>query len=172
MLDALSKFVSPPGRMRLLVGVKKTLIIDDACNSSPVAMENALAALAELTCMGRKICVLGDMLELGKFSAEEHKRIGARVAKSADMLFTVGLRARGIAEGALVSGMSEKVITQYDDARTAGKELELALLEGDIVLVKGSQALRMERAVEEIMAHPEKKEELLVRQDPEWVNKA
>lgn len=171
MLDALSKYVSPPGRMRLLEGIKKTLIIDDSCNSSPIATENALAALEELPCTGRKICVLGDMLELGKHSAEEHKRVGAGVAKVADMLLIVGLRARGIAEGALDNGMSENVITQYDTAREAGGELGHLLLEGDIVLVKGSQAMRTERVVEEIMAHPERKEELLVRQDPEWLKK-
>ncbi len=169
MLEALAKHVSPPGRMKLLEGVKNSLIIDDSYNASPVAVENALTALNELTCKGKKIVMLGDMLELGKYSVEEHKRIGALVAKGVDRLMTIGLRARGIVEGALDNGMDEKVITQFDDSREAGKQLAIDLQEGDIVLIKGSQMMRMERAVEEAMAHPELKETLLVRQDPQWL---
>lgn len=168
---SLEKHTALPGRMKILEGVKQTTIIDDSYNSSPIAATNALDALAELRCLGRKIVVLGDMLELGKMSAEEHKRIGRRVAEFAHMLVTVGVRARGIAEGALNNGMNEKNITQFDTAKEAGKHVELALMPGDVVLVKGSQALRMEYAVEEIMAHPELKEELLVRQEPEWLKK-
>lgn len=172
ILAALSKHVCPAGRMKLLDGVKNTLIIDDSYNASPVAVENALLALAELPCKGRKIVVLGDMLELGKYSTDEHKRIGALTAKIADRLMVVGLRARGIVEGALGNGMHEKAITQFDASRDAGKQLEIDLGQGDIVLIKGSQAMRMERVVEEVMAHPELKESLLVRQDPEWLEKA
>jgi len=65
-------------------------------------------------------------------------------------------------------GMEEKNIFQFEDARTAGKLVESLLKPGDLVFVKGSQSIRMERIVEEIMAEPEKKEELLVRQDAEW----
>ncbi len=171
ILAALSKHVSPPGRMKLIDGVKKTLVIDDSYNASPVAVENALAALAELPCKGRKIVMLGDMLELGKYSTDEHKRIGALAAKVADRLIVVGLRARGSADGALKSGISQKFVTQFDGSREAGKQLKLDLKEGDIVLIKGSQAMRMERAVEEVMLHPELKESLLIRQDPEWQKK-
>ena len=108
------------------------------------------------------------MLELGQFSAAAHHEAGLQVAASADVLVTIGVRARGIAEGALDAGMLEDVIFQCDDAYLAGTELEMMLREGDLVLVKGSQGMRLERIVEEIMFEPEKAETLLVRQGEEW----
>lgn len=159
------------GRMRILPGVKHTTIIDDSYNSSPVALHEALNTLDMIETSGRKIAVLGDMLELGTFSPESHKKAGEHVGKIASKLFTVGVRARGIAEGALSGGLSEKKIFQFEDSRIAGKELELILKKGDVVLIKGSQGVRMEKAVEEILENPEKKEELLVRQDKEWLDR-
>lgn len=165
---ALENHMPPPGRMRLLDGLKDTLIIDDTYNASPVATERSLHTLKEIKGVKRRIAVLGDMMELGKYSVDEHERIGAMIPKVADVLITVGVRARGIANGALEAGMSEKNIFQYDDAYRAGKELELMLEPGDVVLVKGSQSIRAERVVEEIMAHPEDAETLLVRQSTMW----
>lgn len=158
------------GRMRLIPGIKSTLIIDDTYNASPVAVEQALSALQEIRHAKRKITVLGDMLELGKFSTDEHRRIGAMIPGVAEVLFTVGVRARAFAEGALASGMSEKCVFQYDDALKAGRELQAILHPGDIVLVKASQGIRAERIVEEVMAEPQQAEELLVRQEKAWHN--
>src|SRR5690606_12810965 len=106
-----------------------------------------------------KVAVLGDMLELGRFSVTEHEKIGVQAAECANLLITVGVRARGIAEAALASGMSEKNILQYEESVTAGKELQNILKPGDIVLVKGSQGTRMEKIVAEIMAEPDRAEE-------------
>jgi len=78
------------------------------------------------------------------------------------------VRAHGIAKGALTSGMPEENVFQYDDAYLAAGELEMMLREGDVVLVKGSQGLRLERIVEEIMLCPDDAPALLVRQDEEW----
>ncbi|HEY4479277.1 MAG TPA: hypothetical protein VI981_02895, partial [Candidatus Paceibacterota bacterium] len=86
-------------------------------------------------------------------------------------LITVGFRARYIAEGALAAGMHESKILQFEDAEEAGEALELMLEQGDVVLVKGSQSMRMEKTVEAVMAHPEDKEKLLVRQEKEWVGR-
>jgi UDP-N-acetylmuramyl pentapeptide synthase len=108
------------------------------------------------------------MMELGQFSSSEHERIGALVPKCADMLLTLGVRSRKIAEGALEHGLSEKVIWQYDDVGRAGRELQNLLEPGDVVLVKASQSIRAEKVVEEIMAEPERAEQLLVRQDSSW----
>lgn len=165
---ALRGHVPPPGRMRLIPGIKGSIIIDDTYNASPVAMERAIQTLKEVKTVGRKIAILGDMMELGQYSVAEHEKAGKLVASVADVLVTVGIRARGIAEGALASGMSETTIYQYEDARTAGKELESIVGEDDIILIKGSQSIRAERAVEELMAAPERAGELLVRQDPMW----
>lgn len=168
MTEQLYSLNTPPGRMRLLDGVKESLIIDDSYNSSPTALSSALNTLKEIETSGRKIAVLGDMMEIGEFSAEEHKKAGLLAATFCDILITVGIRSRQIAEGALQGEMSEKNIFQFEDSRKAGKHLELLIQKGDRALIKGSQAVRMERAVEEVMAEPKKKKELLVRQEKHW----
>lgn len=167
-LSALHNHVPPPGRMRILDGNKKTILIDDTYNSSPVALEEALNTLQNLETSGRKIAVLGDMLEIGTYSTEEHKKAGMKAGTIADVLYTVGIRARMIAEGAQDAGMNEANIFQYEDSRSAGKDLDIMMREGDTVLIKGSQGIRMERITEEVMAEPEKAKELLVRQNDEW----
>ncbi len=162
---------TPSGRMKLVAGIKNTLIIDDTYNASPVAVAEALAAFRGLQVSGRKIVALGDMLELGKYSVDEHQKAGAAAAEFVDLLVAVGVRARHYAEGARAAGFSENKIVLFDDSRTAGKFLDTYVKEGDIVLAKGSQSIRMERVVEEIMAHPEAKASLLVRQDKEWLSR-
>lgn len=162
---------SAPGRMRLLFGLKSSTIIDDSYNSSPVAVAEALKSLksVKLPSRGaRRIAILGDMLELGRFTAEAHREAGRVAAKDASILVTVGVRSRLTAEEALQSGMHEEKIFQFDDSIEAGKFMKDLIKEGDVVLIKGSQGMRMERCVEELMANPEEKQKLLVRQDEEW----
>ncbi|MES2953397.1 MAG: UDP-N-acetylmuramoyl-tripeptide--D-alanyl-D-alanine ligase [Patescibacteria group bacterium] len=171
VIAALLTFEGPPGRMKLLPGIKKTLIVDDTYNASPVAVEAALEVLGGIEMPGRKIAVLGDMMELGKYTIDAHKAAGFQVARNAEYLFTVGQRARFIADGALAEGMKESKIKSYDDSRAAGLALQDFLKKGDLVLVKGSQYVRMERAVLEVMAEPERAEQLLVRQEKEWQNR-
>lgn len=168
LAEASRRYDPPQGRMRLIRGVKDTLIIDDTYNSSPAAATAALDTLTLIQPYGRRIAVLGDMMELGRHSVEEHRKVGAHVAKTADFLITVGFRARDIAQGALDAGMAESNILQHEDSGKAGKELELMLKAGDCALIKGSQSTRMERAVEEVMQEPERAPQLLVRQDAEW----
>jgi UDP-N-acetylmuramoyl-tripeptide--D-alanyl-D-alanine ligase len=158
----------PPGRMRIIPGIKGTVLIDDTYNSSPTAATAALEALREVKFAKRKIAVLGDMLELGKYSAREHERIGEMVPACADMLVTVGIRSQRTAEAALANGLSEKYVLQYEEANKAGKELQNMIKPGDVLLIKGSQGIRAERIVEELMAEPERAGELLVRQDDAW----
>ncbi len=166
--EALTSHIPPPGRMRILEGLKGSLIIDDTYNSSPAAAEQALATLKEIKHAKRKIAVLGDMLELGRFSAREHERLGELSADIVDTLFTVGVRARRIADAALANGLDEAAIFQYEDVAKAGKELQMYLQPGDVVLVKASQGIRAEKIVEEVMQEPERAAELLVRQDEAW----
>ena len=169
ILNALEDYIPPPGRLRLVEGIKDSLIIDDSYNSSPIAVLAGLATLGQLKTKGKKIAVLGDMLELGKYTIDAHKTIGLAAGEVSDMLLVVGPRARYIIEGALsASELSEKDIIEFSDSKKAGKYLERKLKEGDIVFVKGSQIMRMERAVEEIMAHPENKKRVLARQGVEW----
>ena len=168
MAGPLQSYEPPQGRMRLLRGVRGTLLIDDSYNASPAASVAALETLSLVAPKGRRIAVLADMMELGRVSTVEHRKVGEQAAKDADLLVTVGVRARDIAQGALDSGMPDQNILQFDDAGKAGKELEGLIKEGDCILVKGSQSMRMEKVVEELIAEPERAGELLVRQDAEW----
>lgn len=171
-IQGLKNYDMPPGRMRLLQGINETLIIDDTYNSSPFACEVAITTVSEVKNSGRKMVVLGDMLELGKHTEEAHIQIGKLVKKNKiDFLFTVGPRAKYIKIGAVTEGMNEKNIFEFDDSISAGKFLESFIKTGDMILIKGSQGVRMERIVETILLNKNKKSDLLVRQDKEWINK-
>lgn len=158
-----------PGHMKIIPGLKHSVIIDDSYNSSPVAVEELISVLEKIEGK-RKICVLGDMLELGRFSGEAHREIG-RQCSGFDMLVCVGLRARFIKEGALEAGLAPDAVFHFDTPEKAGEHIQNILKSGDVVAVKGSQGMRMERCVEEIMAEPDKKEKLLVRQSEEWLGR-
>lgn len=167
----LADYESPNGRMKALSGRNGSIIIDDTYNSSPDATMVALEALRELTCSGKKVAVLGDMLELGKYASDEHRKIGAEVAKVADLLLTVGQRSRVTAEEAVLAGLSAEKVKSFDTALDAADFIVRQIGEGDIVLVKGSQSMRMERVVKELLEDPSQAQKLLVRQEKEWLEK-
>lgn len=166
-INYIGEYRTPQGRLSLIEGINNSTIIDDTYNSSPVAALAAVEILNEMKGK-RKIAVLGDMLELGKFTEEEHKNLGAEVSKVADMIVVVGPRARFIAEGALESGFNKKELYSFDSSKTVAKFLIGVVEKGDLVLIKGSQGVRLERAVEAVMAHPEDSSRLLCRQEKEW----
>ncbi len=169
-VSALGEYHTPPGRLSLIQGMNESVIIDDTYNASPVAMEVAIEILSSINSK-RKIAVLGDMLELGKFTEEAHRAVGANLLGIADILVAVGPRAKFIASGALDAGFKAKEIYQFDSSITAGKFLNGIVERGDVVLLKGSQGVRLERAVEMIMASPKDKKHLLARQEKEWQNR-
>lgn len=168
VIQNLSEMEPGRGRMRLLPGIKNTLIIDDSYNSAPSAMMAGLQTLKEIECSGKKIAVLGDMLDLGKMSKEIHLECGERASESANIIVTSGIRARSYAEGAMGNGFPENKVFQFDDSVKAGAMIQNLIEEGDIIFVKGSQGARMEKVVLEIMAEPDKAEKLLVRQERFW----
>jgi UDP-N-acetylmuramoyl-tripeptide--D-alanyl-D-alanine ligase len=170
-INALRNFDVPPGRMRLLRGINETLIIDDTYNSSPFACKSALETLGEVKTDGRKIAVLGDMLELGKHTIEAHEDVGGVAKKNVDVLVVVGPRAVSIKVGAVEAKMKPKNIYEFSNSREAGEFLKTFIEKGDLVLIKGSQGMRMERAVEAILTDQKNKSDLLVRQDEEWQKK-
>ncbi|MCX6752100.1 MAG: UDP-N-acetylmuramoyl-tripeptide--D-alanyl-D-alanine ligase [Candidatus Nomurabacteria bacterium] len=170
-IDALKNYDVPSGRMRLLKGINDSMIIDDTYNSSPFACESALETLREVKFGERKIAVLGDMLELGKHTVEAHKNIGRMAKEKCDALVVVGPRAKAIKEGALETGMNEASFFEFLDSSQAGEFMKTFIQKGDLVLVKGSQGMRMERVVEAILFDKENKNKLLVRQDDEWLKK-
>ncbi|MBT3729829.1 UDP-N-acetylmuramoyl-tripeptide--D-alanyl-D-alanine ligase [bacterium] len=168
METALVMHEPAPGRMRLIDGINNSTIIDDSYNASPTATAEALNTLKSVSTTGRKIAVLGDMLELGEHSYDEHMKIGKLVAETADILITVGVRSKYIAQGANEAKMKKRDIFSFNDSVKAGEKLEKIIGENDTVLVKGSQSIRAEKAVEKVMAEPDRKYKLLVRQEEEW----
>lgn len=163
-----STYMAPAGRMRLICGSKESIIIDDTYNASPVAVLAGLTSVEELTVPGKKIVVLGDMMELGDFSMTEHQRIGKRAVAVADIFIGVGVRMKGAVEAARELKANCERIETAQDAVEALTMVAGLIGPGDVVYVKGSQSMRMERVVEGLMADPSKASELLVRQDVEW----
>lgn len=166
MTEDLGLFKGPNGRMHLVEGMNGSTIIDDTYNSSPVAALQALQTLQKISIQGKKFVVLGDMMELGQHSVEAHASVGEEAASVADALICVGTRAAAIGEVARQKGLED--VTTFATATEAGAHIRERLASGDVVLIKGSQSIRLERAVELLMAHPERKTELLVRQGAEW----
>ncbi|MBI1961380.1 MAG: hypothetical protein HYS45_01610 [Parcubacteria group bacterium] len=168
--EGLGELKLEPGRMRIVPGIKRTTIIDDTYNASPASVKAALQASADLYRPGTVFAVLGDMLELGSLSEGEHRAIGKLVASlGIDVLITVGERARDMARGAREAGMAEERVFEFGTTQEAGLFVQNRMEKGDLVLVKGSQGMHMEKIVKEIMAEPRRANELLVRQSAEWL---
>ncbi len=166
---SLENFYLPCGRMNLIKGNKGSFIIDDSYNSSPIAALAALDVLKGFRAL-RRIAVMGDMLELGPDSHLEHLKVVKRAFEDgAVMFFAVGDRM-GKAVRELEGKISGKIF-YFNDPSLAGQELSRILREGDLVLVKGSQGMRMEKAVFESMAFPHEAKEKLCRQSNEWLRK-
>lgn len=169
--EALADYQTLPGRMKRLSGIKNTIIIDDTYNSSPKACARAIETIARLEASNRKIAVLGDMLELGNYTEDAHREIGRLVAKAGiDKLLTVGEASKDLADSAARAGMSKEAIFKFSKSEEAGKFLQELMEAGDLVLVKGSQGMRMEKVVKEVMAEPLRAGELLVRQNGGWLD--
>jgi UDP-N-acetylmuramoyl-tripeptide--D-alanyl-D-alanine ligase len=120
-------------------------MLDDTYNASPESMLAALNLLAELD--GHKVAVLGDMLELGPYEKQGHEIVGVRAAEVADMLVTVGTLGHLIAEAAHWAGMKAGKIIELENTDEAITHLQKSLTEKDVVLVKGSHGIHMERIV-------------------------
>lgn len=169
-LAGLANYIPPAGRGRLLEGKNGSILIDESYNASPAATEEALTALTLLPDAPRRIAVLGDMLELGRYSVEEHARIGRQAAGVADVLVAVGTRSRAMSAAAKEAGLKEENVHGFDTSEEAGEFLTNFVQNGDAVLIKGSQSIRTERIVEALLADPTDSV-LLVRQEKEWKNK-
>jgi UDP-N-acetylmuramoyl-tripeptide--D-alanyl-D-alanine ligase len=151
--EALARYAPPESRMQLLPGIKYTSVIDDSYNASFIAMRSALETLSALPAK-RKIAVLGDMLEIGKYTPEAHEAVGRLAAASADVLFAVGPRAKFIAEAARGKGMKRAMIFSFDTADEARKPVQDFIKKGDLILVKGSLGMELHKVVEEIREVP------------------
>lgn len=166
--EALQKFQSLPGRMRLFEGVKRSLVVDDTYNASPKSLEAAMKTLGDLGGV-RRIVALGDMLELGDDSDMAHETIASWIRLyGVHEVFFLGKRMARAMKALQASGFSAEHIHTFSDPESLGEQLAASLREGDIVLIKGSQGMRLEKAVEMVMAEPSRARELLCRQSEEW----
>ncbi len=126
------------------------IILDDTYNASPASTLAALNLLDDLE--GRKIAILGDMLELGRYEHQGHALVGARAAEVASELITVGERAKWIASSAAKAGLPPDRIREFDTSQQSIDFLRGRLTSGDVVLVKGSRGMQMEIIVSALEA--------------------
>jgi UDP-N-acetylmuramoyl-tripeptide--D-alanyl-D-alanine ligase len=133
-------------RLVAVRGPGGSLILDDTYNASPESTIAALNLLSEMEA-GRRVAVLGDMLELGSYEETGHRMVGQRARDVADVLVTVGPRARTIAREARLAGLPAKAVTEVDTGEQALELLRRIIGAGDVVLLKGSRGLRMDRVV-------------------------
>jgi UDP-N-acetylmuramoyl-tripeptide--D-alanyl-D-alanine ligase len=124
---------------------QSALILDDTYNASPDSALAALNLLDELE--GRKVAVLGDMLELGRYERQGHEMVGVRAAEVVDELVTVGSLAGMIAEAARSAGLRAERVSEFLEPLPATQYLQEHLTEGDVVLVKGSRGMHMDDIV-------------------------
>jgi UDP-N-acetylmuramoyl-tripeptide--D-alanyl-D-alanine ligase len=132
-------------RLVAVQGPRGALLLDDTYNAAPPSVIAALNLLAELE--GRRIAVLGDMLELGEFEEQGHRMVGVRAAQVADELIAVGDRARWIADEATKAGLVEEQVVLVEDSKAAINHLRERVGPEDVVLIKGSRSMRMDQIV-------------------------
>lgn len=162
----LSQIEPTHGRLSVIEGIGESTLIDDTYNSSPVAAMNALDVLASLPEAKRRIAVLGDMMELGSYAEEEHRKVGAYATRHTDILLTVGSRSKFIHDEAIKN--HAKNARFFDTPEKAGEYIQEIVKEGDVVLFKASQSIRLERALKMCLKNESDAEIYLVRQDSEW----
>jgi len=147
IIAGIAKFKS--GKMRMeMFDTGKVMVINDCYNASPASMEAALKVLKSLENKGRKIAVLGDMLEMGDWAPGAHKSVGSKAFElGIQYLVTVGQNARYIAEGALQEGMSGNNIFCFETNRQVIEFIDGFIESGDALLIKGSRGMKMEEIV-------------------------
>ena len=141
---------STPSQLRLVTvdGPQGSLIVDDTYNASPESAIAALNLLADLD--GRRIAVMGDMLELGAAATPSHQLVGRRALAVADIVVAVGKLGRIIGETALADGMPRDKVFFADGAEDAAARLRELIQPGDVILVKVSRGARLDRLVTQL----------------------
>ena len=148
----LANFVNTGMRQRIFEQCGYT-IIDDCYNAGPESMAAALEVLASHSCRGRRVAVLGDMMELGCVSSAEHYRIGRMAARrKIDLIFAYGANAARVVAGAVTGGTPYQNAVCYDDQDQLIHELRTRVQPGDVLLFKGSRGMKMERVLKQFLA--------------------
>jgi UDP-N-acetylmuramoyl-tripeptide--D-alanyl-D-alanine ligase len=154
MIDGLSRAAGAEMRLELkqIAGVT---VLNDAYNANPASMRAALETLCALPAAGRRVAVLGDMRELGEWTEKLHREIGRAAAKcKLDRLICVGPSAALIAEAATEAGMPPERVSLHDDSAVAAPLVAGMVEGGDLVLLKGSRAVGLEKIAQAIGQSP------------------
>ena len=131
-------------------------IIDDCYNAGPESMEAALRVLKDHQCDGRRIAVLGDMLELGSRATAEHYRVGRLTVATTDLVLAFGNHSERIIVGAVTGGMSPKRALHFNEQKDMAMTLRRMAKPGDVILFKGSRGMKMEQVLKLFMEGSEK----------------
>ena len=149
----LARYVPAPMRLELSETDEGVTVLNDAYVADPVSMRRALLSLGEIAGERRKLAVLGDMLELGDLAEEAHREVGAAACEAGvNRLLAVGPRAASIAAGAVDRGLDPALAETCRDAGEASERLAALTRAGDVVLIKGSRALKLERVARDYLS--------------------
>lgn len=171
VVTALEAFEPLPGRLRLLPGRDNTFLLDDTYNASPESTRAALEVMGGLMAP-RKIVVLGDMLELGPEAVKEHVGLAMAIRDSgAHIVVTVGKHMRALHERLLEEGFSRKQVLWMPDPLSAVEPLLNIIRSDDLILIKGSRGLRMEKITEQLLVDPRTAGSFLCCQSDDWRRK-
>jgi UDP-N-acetylmuramoyl-tripeptide--D-alanyl-D-alanine ligase len=146
----LESFIPYKGRFQIeqLGGIT---LIDDSYNANPASTKAALETLSQIAVVGHRIAVLGDMLELGEHEAEAHRDIGAVAGRNVDRLYLTGERmTKYAAEGALLADMPAESVINCTSHKEIAERLHQSIQEGDVILIKGSRGMTMEKVATEL----------------------
>jgi UDP-N-acetylmuramoyl-tripeptide--D-alanyl-D-alanine ligase len=128
-------------------------IYDDTYNSNPYALGRTLELMTQAETGGRRIAVIGDMLELGEQELQFHRDAGRQIPRSIDMVVGVGRRSKTLLDGAREAGFAEEALHHFENAEAAGAFLREQVREGDLVLLKGSRGVGLDKAVAMLEGH-------------------
>ncbi|HEX3070631.1 MAG TPA: UDP-N-acetylmuramoyl-tripeptide--D-alanyl-D-alanine ligase [Thermoanaerobaculia bacterium] len=139
--------LKPAAHRGIILDAGGATIYDDTYNSNPYALGRALTLMEQADVTGRRIAVIGDMLELGEKELDYHRDAGRAISKSIDVVIGVGKRSRALLEGAAEAGFADESRHHFDDALSAAEFLKTFIRPGDLVLIKASRGIGLDRTV-------------------------
>jgi len=168
MSEALLRYKPPKGRFNVFEGINHSVLLDDTYNASLLSVEAALYNLKFLEAK-RKVAILGSMLEMGRYSEEAHRKIGKMASKFCNVLICVGTETQPMIKEAEKNFMKlGRNLFYFDDADELKDKIKDKIKEGDVILIKGSQGIRLEKVSYELLANKKRDARLLPRQDSGW----
>jgi UDP-N-acetylmuramoyl-tripeptide--D-alanyl-D-alanine ligase len=139
--------VKPAYHRGIVVEWRGATIYDDTYNSNPYALGRTLELMTQAETRGRRIAVIGDMLELGEQELQFHRDSGRAISKSVDVVIGVGKRTSALLDGAREAGFRDDALHHFDNAQQAGAFLLDEIRDGDLVLIKGSRGVGLDKVV-------------------------